>query len=165
MDEETAESSKQPASLKIILEPMIGNGVISEVDSIKCVVLSKVKKHVPYGEVVGTTACVTLQPRYRTNRGRYKFNGIYCTNTTAGNLYLRTSPQSGGCWNKGSRNTLLKVRAQQISHQPNELSVIALSFTVFDQISLCVIANFRREVEENCALLGYYTAYSGNSII
>ena len=39
---------------------MIGNVVIPEVDAIKCVVLSKVEKHVPYGELVRITACVTL---------------------------------------------------------------------------------------------------------
>jgi len=27
----------------------------------------------------------------------------------------------------------------------------------------CVIAGFRREVDEICVLLGYYVAYSGNS--
>jgi hypothetical protein len=29
---------------------------------------------------------------------------------------------------------------------------------------LCVISGFRRKVEENCALLGYYAAYSGDSV-
>jgi hypothetical protein len=28
----------------------------------------------------------------------------------------------------------------------------------------CVISSFRREVYEICALLGYYAAYSGNSL-
>jgi hypothetical protein len=31
-------------------------------------------------------------------------------------------------------------------------------------ISLCVISGFRRETEEISALLGYYAAYSGNSL-
>jgi len=39
---------------------MIGNVVISEVDAIKCVVLSVAEKHVPYGELVGEMECVTL---------------------------------------------------------------------------------------------------------
>jgi hypothetical protein len=30
--------------------------------------------------------------------------------------------------------------------------------------SRCVISRFRPEVDENCALLGYYVASSGNSI-
>jgi hypothetical protein len=50
---------------------MIGNVLISEVDALKYIVLSKVEKHVPYGELVGTIECVTFYPRYRTNRGRY----------------------------------------------------------------------------------------------
>ena len=28
----------------------------------------------------------------------------------------------------------------------------------------CAISGFRREVQENCVLLGYYTASSGNSL-
>jgi hypothetical protein len=28
----------------------------------------------------------------------------------------------------------------------------------------CVISGFRREVHENCALLGYYAAHSGNTL-
>ena len=28
----------------------------------------------------------------------------------------------------------------------------------------CVISRFRREVDENCALLGYYAASSGNNV-
>ena len=38
--------------------------------------------------------------------------------------------------------------------------------TVFieDQLKTCVISSFRREVEENCAHLGYYAALSGNSL-
>jgi hypothetical protein len=29
---------------------------------------------------------------------------------------------------------------------------------------ICEISGFRHEADENCALLGYYTAYSGNSL-
>jgi hypothetical protein len=63
-------------SLKIVyfLENDFGNDdwkvVISHVDALKYVVLSKVEKHVPYGEFVGTTQRITLYPRCRTNRGR-----------------------------------------------------------------------------------------------
>jgi hypothetical protein len=39
---------------------MIGNVVISEVDALMDVVLSKAAKHVPYGELVGTRECITL---------------------------------------------------------------------------------------------------------
>jgi hypothetical protein len=51
---------KYPASWKIILEWMIGNVVISEVDALLYVVLSKAENCVPYGQLVGTTECVML---------------------------------------------------------------------------------------------------------
>jgi len=38
----------------MVSEMMIGNVVISEGDALKYVVLSKVEKHVPYAELVGT---------------------------------------------------------------------------------------------------------------
>ena len=56
---------------------MIGNVVISEVDALKYVVLSKVEKHVPCGKLVGTTRCITLYRRCRTNRGRYNRVQLY----------------------------------------------------------------------------------------
>jgi hypothetical protein len=31
-----------------------------QVDAFICVVLSKAEKHMPYGELVGTTKCITL---------------------------------------------------------------------------------------------------------
>jgi len=39
-----------------------GNVVISDVDALMYVyvVLSKAEKHVPYGKLVGTRACITL---------------------------------------------------------------------------------------------------------
>jgi hypothetical protein len=45
-----------------MLELMIGNGndVISEVDTLMYVALCKAEKHVPYGELVDTTECITL---------------------------------------------------------------------------------------------------------
>jgi hypothetical protein len=39
---------------------MPGNVVTSDVDCLEYVVLSKAEKHVPYGQLVGTTECVTL---------------------------------------------------------------------------------------------------------
>ena len=42
------------------MEKMTGNVVISEVDALVYVVLSKADKHVPYGELVATTECITL---------------------------------------------------------------------------------------------------------
>jgi hypothetical protein len=39
---------------------MIGNVVIPEVDALMYVALSKAAKHVPYGELVGTTECIML---------------------------------------------------------------------------------------------------------
>ena len=56
----TVEFSKQHYSWKIILELVIDNVVICEVDDLMCVVLSEEEKHVPYGETVDTTDCVTL---------------------------------------------------------------------------------------------------------
>jgi hypothetical protein len=60
------EFSKYHNSWKIILEPMTGNVVISEVDAVMYVVLSKAEKHVPKGELVGTTemAKVLSKPRW-----------------------------------------------------------------------------------------------------
>jgi hypothetical protein len=43
---------------KIKLEPVNGSVVISGVDAVVCVVLSKIEKHVPYGELVGSTECI-----------------------------------------------------------------------------------------------------------
>jgi hypothetical protein len=56
---------------------MTGNVVISEVDALTYVLLSKAEKHVACGELVGTTECVTLSARCRTNRGRYKRAQLY----------------------------------------------------------------------------------------
>jgi hypothetical protein len=54
-----------------MLAPMSGNVVISKADALSYVLLSKVEKHVPYGELVGTRECLMLYLRCRTNRGRY----------------------------------------------------------------------------------------------
>jgi hypothetical protein len=50
---------------------MTGNVVISEADVRMYDVLNEVEKHVPYGELVGTTECLTFYSRCRTNRRRY----------------------------------------------------------------------------------------------
>jgi len=50
-----AEFYKLLAFLEIILEQMIRNIVICEVYALMYVVLSKQEKHVPCGELVGTT--------------------------------------------------------------------------------------------------------------
>ena len=49
------EFSEWPAASKIILERVTVIVVISEVDAVTYVVLSKAAKHVPYGESVVTT--------------------------------------------------------------------------------------------------------------
>jgi hypothetical protein len=59
-DEEVVEFSKWPPSWKIIFELMTDSVVISEVDALMYVVLSKAEKHVPYGELVGITARIML---------------------------------------------------------------------------------------------------------
>jgi hypothetical protein len=55
-----AEFSKLPTSWKIIVEPMTGIVVISEVDALMHVILSKGENHVPDGESVGITECIML---------------------------------------------------------------------------------------------------------
>ena len=52
-------------SWKIILEPMSGNVVISEIEALTYVVLHKTKKHMPYWELVGTTERTQNVQRYR----------------------------------------------------------------------------------------------------
>ena len=51
---------------------------VFQVEALTNVVLSKAKKHVPYGESVGNIECVTLYPRCRTNGGRYNVGQLYC---------------------------------------------------------------------------------------
>jgi hypothetical protein len=50
---------------------MNGNVVISKVGATTYVVVSKAEDHNTYGELIGTTECITLYPRCRTNLGRY----------------------------------------------------------------------------------------------
>jgi len=73
-DDEVIKLSKLPTSWKVILEWMNGNVVISEIGATACVVLSKAEDHVTYEESIGTTECITIYPRCRTNLGRY--NGV-----------------------------------------------------------------------------------------
>jgi len=42
-----------------MLEWIIGNFVISKVDTLTCVILSKAEKPMPFGELIGTAECVT----------------------------------------------------------------------------------------------------------
>ena len=58
--DEMVEFLKQVTSCEVILKPMADNVFMSEVDALMYVVLSKVQKHVPYREVIGTTECMTL---------------------------------------------------------------------------------------------------------
>ena len=59
------------------MEPMTGNVIISEVNALMYVILSKVEEHVTYGELVGTIAGVTLQPGCRTNHSCYNRVQLY----------------------------------------------------------------------------------------
>jgi len=52
------------------LEKVTGNVVISEIDALMYVVLSKVEKHEDYGELVGTSECIRLKSRCFKNRSR-----------------------------------------------------------------------------------------------
>ena len=56
---------------------MTGNVVISEVDALMYVALSRAEKHVPYVELFGTTEFITLQPKCRRNPGRYNRVQLY----------------------------------------------------------------------------------------
>ena len=56
---ERVEFSKLPISSKLVLERMIGNAIRSEVGAVMCVILSRAEKHLSYGELVGTTECIT----------------------------------------------------------------------------------------------------------
>jgi hypothetical protein len=58
-------------SFNAMLAPTTANVVIFEVDARTYIILSKVEKHVPYGELGGTREYMTLYPRCRTNRGPY----------------------------------------------------------------------------------------------
>ena len=54
------ELSKLSASWRILFVLMTGNVVISEVDAVLYVALSKAKKHMPYGEILGSRERITL---------------------------------------------------------------------------------------------------------
>ena len=58
--EEMVQFSKQSTSWNIILQQITDNVVESVVGVFKCVVLSKAENQVPYGELAGTTDCMTL---------------------------------------------------------------------------------------------------------
>jgi hypothetical protein len=62
---------------------MSGNVVITEVDAFMHVVLSMAEKHVPWGELVGTTERMTLYTRCRTNWGRYNRVLLYLALNTS----------------------------------------------------------------------------------
>ena len=51
---------KHHTAWNIMLEEVIGNVVISKVDALTYVVLSKAANHVPYVELFVTTECITL---------------------------------------------------------------------------------------------------------
>jgi hypothetical protein len=57
--------------MEIIVEGLPGNIVISKVDALMYVILSTAEKHVPCGELDGTTECVILQIMRPTNRSHY----------------------------------------------------------------------------------------------
>ena len=60
---------------------MTGNVVIHGVDALMSVALSRAKKHMPYMELVGTAEFITLQPKCRTNPGRYNRVQLYVVST------------------------------------------------------------------------------------
>jgi hypothetical protein len=62
-------------------------------DGLMSVVLSRAEIRVPYGEVVGDNEFITLYPRCRTNRGRYKPQCLY-----KGALYQSGNNSRHGNW-------------------------------------------------------------------
>jgi hypothetical protein len=52
----------------------MGSVAISEVDALMYVVLNKAEKNMPYGDLVGTRECITLQTRCRTEIVICQFN-------------------------------------------------------------------------------------------
>jgi len=72
------EFSEYQTVWKIVLESIAGS--VTSVVDVMYVVLSEAEKHVPYGELVGTTECMTLYPRCRANRGRYNRVQLYADN-------------------------------------------------------------------------------------
>ena len=56
---------------------MSANVLIAVVHAFMYAGLSKAEKCVLYGELIGTTECITLYPRCRTNRGRYNGAKLY----------------------------------------------------------------------------------------
>jgi len=56
---------------------MIANVVISAIDVLMYVVLSKAEKCMPYGELVDTTECIMLHPKCCCNQGSYNWVQLY----------------------------------------------------------------------------------------
>jgi hypothetical protein len=63
--------SKYFSFCKIILEMLTGNVVITEVEALTYVLLSKVENHVFCEELVGTIKHMTSQTRCRTHQGHF----------------------------------------------------------------------------------------------
>ena len=59
------------------MEWLPGNTVISKADALMYVILNMAKKHVPHGELVGTTECVMLQIMHHTNGDHYNRVQLY----------------------------------------------------------------------------------------
>jgi hypothetical protein len=74
---------------------MTGN-IISEVDAVTYVTLSKAEKHVQYVELSGVTECrrITLHTRWRKNRGRYNRVKLYLYSIP---LVLKKRSRSPAC--------------------------------------------------------------------
>jgi len=72
---------------------MTANVVISEVDALMYVVLSKAERHLAYGELVGTRERIMFYRRCCTNRGRYNrvhlYLYFYCNHTFISVQYMR----------------------------------------------------------------------------
>jgi len=60
---------------------MTGNVFILQLHALMYVVLRMEEKPMPYGKLVDTTECMTVQVRCRTNWGRYDRIQLYMYNT------------------------------------------------------------------------------------
>lgn len=82
---------------------MTGNVITSEVEIFTYVVTSIAEKYVPYRKFVGTTECVMLKPRSRTNRGCYNRVKQWLI------IYFSRSTCHPTIWNKISRRSIYKT--------------------------------------------------------
>ena len=58
----------------------------------------------------------------------------------------------------------LALRPRVLTPQPQTNMALIMSWIQLARFCETVISDFQRDVEENCTLLGYWAAYSGNCL-